>query len=299
MDGILCMDKPAGFTSFDVVAKLRGITRVRRMGHSGTLDPMATGVLPVFLGRATRAIDLIPNHDKSYRAGFRLGETTDTLDSTGTVLSRQESRVSWEELEAALAGFRGEISQLPPMYSAVRVDGKRLYQLAREGKTVERTPRTVTIYRLELEDFDPKAQEGILQVDCSKGTYIRSLCDDLGKVLGTGGVMTALIRTGAHGFSLDRCHTLEEVERLCQEGRLEEALLPVGELFSQLPAIPLSQEQARMFCNGVKLDLSRIHWDGAPGDHAVYGPGQEFLGLAVPREETGELRIKKLLYSIV
>ncbi|MEE1491013.1 MAG: tRNA pseudouridine(55) synthase TruB, partial [Massilioclostridium sp.] len=220
MDGILCMNKPEGFTSFDVVAKLRGITRTKRIGHAGTLDPMATGVLPVFLGRATKAISLLPDHTKRYTAGFQLGLTSDTLDSTGTILSRSHSTLTQQELLAALEQYRGTISQIPPMYSALKVEGKRLYELARQGKTVERKPRKVEIFQLELLSFDTKLQTGVLDVGCSSGTYIRTLCDDIGRDLGVGAVMTSLQRTEAAGFSLADSRTFEEVQQLKDDGRL-------------------------------------------------------------------------------
>ena len=168
MNGILCINKPAKYTSFDVVARIRGMSKTKKVGHSGTLDPMATGVLPVFLGTATKAVGLLPNDDKRYTAAFQLGMKTDTLDSYGKILSQTESHITARQLEQVLSGFRGEISQLPPMYSAVRVNGQRLYNLAREGKEVDRMPRTVTVYRLELTDFDEISQQGSLDVDVYK-----------------------------------------------------------------------------------------------------------------------------------
>lgn len=293
MDGILCMNKPEGFTSFDVVAKLRGITRTKRIGHAGTLDPMATGVLPVFLGRATKAISLLPDHTKRYTAGFQLGLTSDTLDSTGTILSRSHSTLTQQELLAALEQYRGTISQIPPMYSALKVEGKRLYELARQGKTVERKPRKVEIFQLELLSFDTKLQIGVLDVGCSSGTYIRTLCDDIGRDLGVGAVMTSLQRTEAAGFSLADSRTFDEVQQLKDDGRLEEALLPVERVFESYPRLCFGEAQARMFCNGVKLDLDRISGVES-GLHTVYNQTGQFLGLAQPDHDTGVLRIQKL-----
>lgn len=293
MDGILCMNKPEGFTSFDVVAKLRGITRTKRIGHAGTLDPMATGVLPVFLGRATKAISLLPDHSKRYTAGFQLGMTSDTLDSTGTILSRTHSALMQRELLAALGQYRGSISQVPPMYSALKVEGKRLYELARQGKTVERKPREVEIFRLELLSFDSESQTGVLDVKCSSGTYIRTLCDDIGRDLGVGAVMTSLQRTEAAGFSLADCRTFQEVQRLKDDGQLEGALLPVERVFGSYPRLCFGEAQARMFCNGVKLDLCRVS-GVATGLHTVYDQSGQFLGLAQPDQDTGVLRIQKL-----
>ncbi|MBQ4170240.1 MAG: tRNA pseudouridine(55) synthase TruB, partial [Ruminococcus sp.] len=203
MNGVIVIDKPADYTSFDVIAVVRKLTGQRRTGHTGTLDPNATGVLPVLLGSATKAQDLIPNHDKDYVADFRLGLSTDTLDIWGKVLSEEKTDVSREEIEAALPAFRGEITQIPPMYSAVKQNGQRLYDLARKGVEVERKGRQVTVYRLELNGFDRASQSGRLLVSCSKGTYVRTLIDDLGRALGTCAVMTALRRTAACGFTLD------------------------------------------------------------------------------------------------
>ena len=202
MNGVLCIDKPEGMTSFDVIARLRRITHTRRIGHTGTLDPMATGLLPVLFGTATKACDLMPESGKRYRAAFQLGFTSDTEDIWGTLSPTGAAFPEKEAVEAALVPFRGEILQLPPMYSALSVGGKRLYELAREGKTVERTPRPVTISRLDLLAYDAVSGRGELDVACSKGTYIRTLCADLGASLGTGAVMAALRRTEACGFTL-------------------------------------------------------------------------------------------------
>ena len=207
-NGIIVIDKPQDWTSHDVVAKVRGILRERRVGHAGTLDPMATGVLPVFVGRATRAVEFAAESRKEYVAGLRLGVVTDTQDSTGTVLDRRPAAAGRADMEAALAGFRGEILQIPPMYSALKRDGKKLYELARQGKEVEREPRPITIYALELLEQTGE-EEYLLRVECSKGTYVRTLCHDLGAALGCGGCMCSLRRTRAAGFGLDRAVTLE------------------------------------------------------------------------------------------
>ena len=233
MNGILCVDKPAGFTSFDVIAKLRGVTGVRKIGHTGTLDPMATGVLPLLFGRATKACDLLPDETKRYEAGFRFGTETDTQDVTGTVLSTDETPVTEAALSAVLPSLRGAIEQIPPMYSAVRVGGRRLYDLARQGKEVERKPRVVTVFELNLLSYDPGNREGTLEISCSKGTYVRTLIHEIGARLGTGGVMTSLRRTASAGFTLAQCLTLEEVERLSAAGELEQRLLPVETVFRE------------------------------------------------------------------
>ena len=217
INGILPINKPEGWTSFDVVAKVRGMARALtgekkiKVGHSGTLDPMATGVLPVFIGKATKTIDLLKSQDKEYVAGFKLGMKTDTLDITGDTISEQECEISKEQLLSALASFTGEIEQLPPMYSAVKIDGKRLYDLARQGKEVKREPRKAMIYEIELLEYDGK-DSGIFRVSCGKGTYIRTLIDDIGTALKLcGGVMTSLIRTKANGIDLSQCHEIANI----------------------------------------------------------------------------------------
>ena len=189
-DGIIIMDKPQGFTSFDMVAKMRGMLGTRKVGHAGTLDPMATGVLPIFVGRATKCCDLLPDQDKNYTATFELGYTTDTLDATGKLLSRQPVTVGEEQVRTVLERFRGPISQLPPMYSAISIGGKRLYDLARQGIEVERERRSVTIHSLELTAAQPQENRYTIEVSCSKGTYIRTLCADIGEALGCGATMT-------------------------------------------------------------------------------------------------------------
>ena len=219
LTGILCINKPQDFTSFDVIAKLRGISGTRKIGHSGTLDPMATGVLPIFFGSAAKACDLLPNSDKRYTAGVRFGLTSDTQDIWGSITGENPAPLSREDLEAALPRFTGTISQLPPMYSAVQVNGQRLYDLARKGVEVERTPREITIYKLDLLSYDPEKREALLDVSCSKGTYIRTLCHDLGQFLGMGAVMSSLIRTEAAGFTLSDCVTLEDAQKAASESR--------------------------------------------------------------------------------
>lgn len=274
MDGVFIIDKPEGFTSFDVVAKMRGITGTKKIGHAGTLDPMATGVLPVFLGKATKAIPIMQDHDKEYRAKFQLGVRTDTLDRTGKVLSEVKSHITDAELKEALLQFRGTISQLPPMFSAVKVDGKRLYTLARKGEEVKRKERTVTIYSLELLSFDREKQQGELLISCSQGTYIRTLCSDLGDKLGPGGMLIDLVRTKACGFSLSQASTLSEV----QEGKA--ILHPISSLFKDFQEVKLNEAQGRMFSNGRRLSADRIRAD-LPEDKlcAVYSQKQ-FLGIA-------------------
>lgn len=296
MNGILCVNKPAGFTSFDVVAKLRGILRERRLGHGGTLDPMATGVLPVFVGTATKACDIMPDNTKSYRAGFRLGETTDTQDVTGEVLTRSDTAVAEIALRAVIPGFIGDIMQLPPMYSAVQVNGQRLYDLARKGVEVEREPRPITVYGIDLVSYDAASREGVLDISCGKGTYIRTIISDIGERLGCGGVMTSLVRTSSGGFTLGDCFTFEQIQQARDEERLEELILPIERVFAKLPRLKLNEAQTRMYRNGVKLDLARVH-DIKQGvtDYAVYGSDGAFIGTALADFEGGILRVAKNL----
>ncbi len=301
MDGIIIMDKPEDFTSFDMVAKMRRLLGTRKVGHAGTLDPMATGVLPIFVGRATKCSDILPNQNKRYTAVFELGYTTDTLDATGRVLSRSEVLVGKAEVEAALEQFRGEIMQLPPMYSAIQINGKRLYDLARQGIEIEREKRPVTITHLELLDGDEENHRYKIDVACSKGTYIRTLCADIGEALGCGATMTALRRTEAAGFSLADSLTLEQAEQLSQQGTLTDQLLPIASLFSDLPQLSLSGKQETMYRNGVKLDLNRLQLpvqQGDGGDICVVGEDGTFLGISFADRENGVLKLKKLFALI-
>ena len=291
MNGILCVNKPEGFTSFDVIAKMRGITGVRKMGHAGTLDPMATGVLLLLLGRATKACDILPDETKRYTAGFRFGLTTDTQDVTGTVLSESGKVVEKETLCGILSDFKGDIKQVPPMYSPVHVNGQRLYDLARQGREVEREPRLIHIFELELLNYDEEIRSGLLDVRCSKGTYIRTLVHDVGQRLGAGGVLTSLVRTESSGFTLEKCITLEEAQELSAAGMIGERLIPVETVFQNCPVIRLSAVQKRMFLNGVRLDLNRIRHRDEPGLHSVYGPERDFLGVARLDFEKMELRV--------
>ncbi len=296
MNGILCVNKPQDFTSFDVVAKLRGILKIKRLGHGGTLDPMATGVLPVFVGTSTKACDIMPDNTKSYRAGFRLGQSSDTQDITGKLLAESDMSVSKELLLDTIPAFTGKIMQLPPMYSAVQVNGKRLYDLARQGIEVERTAREIQIDRLTLEEYDPQTREGVLSIYCSKGTYIRTIINDIGEKIGCGGIMTSLVRTSSSGFTLDDCYTFEEIQKARDEERLEELILPVERVFEKLPKLKLGEAQTRMYRNGVKLDLARVYniKDGED-NYAVYGNDGAFIGTAIADRENGTLRVGKNL----
>lgn len=290
MTGIICINKPQEFTSFDVVAVMRRCFGTKKVGHGGTLDPMATGVLPVFVGGATKAVDIIPDTDKSYRAGFRLGLTSDTQDIWGEVLTKSEAGISEEILENALCSFRGEILQIPPMFSALKVNGQKLCDLARQGIEIEREPRPITVSRLELIEFD--GTDGIIEVDCSSGTYIRTLIHDIGAALGTGAVMTSLCRTRACGFELAQCRTVDEV-READADTLASWLLPVEEVFAPLYKIELDDVQQKLYLNGVRLDAARLS-ELPPRDvHCtVYGNGR-FFGLARINEENELVSLKR------
>lgn len=293
LNGIIPVYKPAGFTSFDVIAKMRGILHIKRLGHTGTLDPMATGVLIVLAGLATKACDIIPDSDKTYVAGFALGKTYDTQDTTGNMISqRSTDNIGKSEIENALGKFRGDIVQIPPMYSAVSVGGQRLYELARKGESIEREGKKVNISLLTLECFDEDTKSGKITVSCSKGTYIRTLINDLGEELGCGAAMTSLLRTRACGFTLEECVTLGELQRSAHP---EEFVIPVERAFVDYPELYLDDKQTQMYKNGIRLAISRIN-DVPDGEHfTVYGKG-EFLGTAL-RGENDELIIHRNFYE--
>ena len=271
MNGILCLDKPADMTSFSCCAVVRRLLGVKKVGHAGTLDPMATGVLPLLIGNASKALDWLPDHDKSYTATLRFGFTSDTLDVWGQVVSTNKPLPTLADIEAALPQFRGDILQVPPMTSALKQDGVRLYELARQGKTVDRAARPVTVYQLDIVDFDPATGELTLHCACSKGTYIRSICDDLGQLLGCGAVMTALRRTMAAGFSLGNCLTLDEARTLSADGTLGARLLPVETALAAYPSVTVTAPQAVRFRNGGALALDRLRTP-VDGTTRVFAP---------------------------
>ena len=285
MQGILIVDKPMDWTSFDVVAKLRGVLGTRKLGHSGTLDPMATGVLPVFCGGASKAVDLQLNHDKTYRATLRLGARTDTGDSTGTVLETAPVTAGEKELLAVLPQFIGPQMQVPPMYSAVKINGQPLYQLARKGQEIERPPRRVTIHELAL--LEPEDGDWRLRIRCSKGTYVRALCHDIGQALGCGGCMSALRRTMAAGFTLAESRSIEDVQ-----AQGEALLSPTDSLFRQYPAYHIAGERDHRRCLcGNPLAAEGLQ----PGLYRVYGPDGAFLCLS--RWEAGVLTSEKNFFG--
>ena len=286
-NGIIVIDKPQEWTSMDVCAKLRGLFHEKRIGHGGTLDPMATGVLPVFVGRATRAVEFAANSEKEYIAGLQLGVITNTQDTTGEVLERRPVSVTREELEGALDAFRGDILQVPPMYSAIKVRGKKLYQLARAGKEVERPPRPVTIHALSVEGQAGPA-EYTLRVRCSKGTYVRTLCHDIGAALGCGGAMSALRRTMAGGFTLADAHPLAEVLAADDPTVL---LRPVDTCFSEYDAVELAGRALFKAQNGSPFPCPNV----PDGTYRFYGPDGDFLLLG--RCEAGTGRTVKSFFG--
>lgn len=283
--GILPVNKPKGWTSFDVVAKLRGVMKIKRLGHAGTLDPMATGVLPVFVGKATKACDILPDTKKIYTAGFRLGVSTDTLDITGRVIRENADKVTADQLERIRQRFVGEITQLPPMYSAVKVDGKRLYQLAREGKTVQRTPRKCIVHSIEIISYDEETREGKMTISCEKGTYVRTIIDDMGNALGTGAVMTSLVRTYSAGFDIAQCLTMEQIEEICKQGRISDVIMSVEKAFEMYGGIRLDRRLTELYKNGVKLYRSQLKEEQQGDIFRVFGSDGSFLGLAAFKNE--------------
>lgn len=293
MTGFVFLDKGEGMTSFFAASRLRKIFGTKKIGHTGTLDPMATGVLPIAIGGATRFIELIPNHDKAYVAVFRLGLTTDTLDITGGILSRSEVEVTKADVENVLGSFRGEIKQLPPMYSAIKKDGVRLYELARQGIEVEREERQITVYSLELTNADEENNEYEITVECSKGTYVRSLISDIGEALGCGATMTKLRRTKANAVTIDSCYTVDELCEMKEKGTLTDALVNVDRFISY-DKIKVSEAQAKRFSNGGALDCNRFGGKKEPGLYCVYSPENRFLGVGEINQDRTQLSVKRV-----
>lgn len=301
LEGVLAVYKPAGFTSHDVVAKARRILGMKRIGHTGTLDPQVTGVLPLCLGRATRVVEYIQELPKEYVATLRLGLSSDTEDLTGTITeSVDEVHVSEEEVLAVLTSFKGVISQVPPMYSAVKVDGKRLYELAREGKTVERKSREVEIYEIEMTDmtWNDNYPDITFRVLCSKGTYIRTLCVDIGRALGLPGVMVKLERTMSAGISASHCLTLEEIAEHKEAGTLREHLIPADEAISHLPKHTVMDEKKKAALQGQRLSSRFVAPEvKASGQFRLYDLQGEFLGI-YELEDTGAIAPVKVFAQV-
>lgn len=302
MDGIIIINKDKGLTSFDVVYKLRKMLKIKKVGHAGTLDPMAEGVLPIMLGKATKLLDILPNDDKAYIASFKLGIVTDTLDITGKILKENKSHISQKEVEQVLQKFQGKILQVPPMYSAIKKDGKRLYELARSGKEVKRDAREINIKNLELISFDENLQKGKFKVECSKGTYVRSLCDDIGKELDCGACMSELTRISACGFNLEESITLEKLQEIYNQENIAKKIIPMDNLFLSYLKINITQNQMKRFINGNYLSLDRVYMLKNKNIQQfqlvrVYSEKDEFLGLGKINKEMDKLEIYKLLYS--
>ena len=289
MNGILLIDKPPLWTSNDVVSKLKGLLKERRIGHSGTLDPLATGLLVVFAGRATRAVSFAESHDKRYTAGLRLGLRTDTQDISGNVISQEQTDIKNEELDRVLSCFVGEIEQTPPMYSAVRVNGKRLYELARKGIEVERKPRKITVYSIERKGRE--SGDIVLDIKCSKGTYIRTLCSDIGERLGCGACMSTLRRTEAGMFSVENAYTLDEVIREAEIGDVSSLILPTETIFSEYERITVSASAEAKVRNGNPVSFS-----AQDGTYRVCSQQGEFLALG--RCENGIIKTIKSFFEV-
>ena len=298
MNGVINVYKEAGFTSHDVVAKLRGIVKQKKIGHTGTLDPDAEGVLPVCLGNATKLCGLLTEKEKTYRAVLLLGQTTDTQDTSGRVLTEAPVTATGEQVREAITSFLGDYDQVPPMYSALKVNGKKLYELAREGKEVERQARRVRILDMEIHEI--RLPEVTFTVTCSSGTYIRTLCQDIGEKLGCGGCMKSLLRTKVDRFELADSHKLSELETMMHEGRIEEVLLPVDDVFAACPAVRIRQESDRLIQNGNpfgKEDIAKMTGERLPEGTElerncvrVYNSEGDFRGLY--RREQGGRRYK-------
>lgn len=291
MDGIVNVNKPLGITSHDVVYRLRKILNTKKIGHTGTLDPEASGVLPMCIGKGTKLAEYLTASDKQYLAKLQLGAFTDTQDATGEVLESFDVNVTEDQIRHAVEGFIGEIQQIPPMFSAIKIDGKKLYELAREGKTVEREARKITIHNIEIKNIDLHNNTVDMLVDCSKGTYIRTLCNDIGAVLDCGGHMSALCRTKSGRFQLDKAFTLEEIEKMTSKEDFS-FLVPVGEALWEYDRIVLAERNSKRVRNGIK-----IHVEGLVEDHIyrVFDEKNEFLALA--QQKNGEFIIIKSFYG--
>ena len=279
-NGIINIYKEQGYTSFDVVAKLRGILKMRKIGHTGTLDPDATGVLPVVLGSATKLVDMLTDKRKEYIATLRLGITTDTLDITGTVLSETVPVVSEGEVREAILSFIGPMLQTPPMYSAIKVNGRKLYELAREGIEIERQKRSIEIFEIKI--LDMSLPDIKIKVECSKGTYIRSLCADIGDKLSCGAVMTSLVRTKSGDFAIERAYTLKEVEEAAAKERVEDMITPVDYCFMSYARVTVNGELLKAVRNGNMIKKADIAQDLTEGDISkvrIYDPDGHFLAL--------------------
>lgn len=295
----MVINKPENYTSFDVVAVMRKLLKTKKVGHAGTLDPMATGVLPILAGNATKIQNLLQGSSKEYRAKFRLGLITDTEDTSGKILKKNPVNVNAEALKKVISAFVGEIKQVPPMYSAIKKDGVRLYSLARQGIEVSREKRVVTIDDINLESYNEEMQEATMLVRCSKGTYIRTLCADIGAQLGCGAVMSELERTRVGSFTLEKSITLDRAKELASENKLGKLLLSIDSILSKYNAVKVTDAQTVRFLNGGGLALDRISIKDAQDSQKlrVYGTGGKFLGLGIVNVTKKEMSVYKLLYT--
>lgn len=298
MTGFICLYKPDDMTSFGAVARVRRITGEKKAGHCGTLDPMATGVLPVMLGGATRFLDFLPSSRKRYLAVMRLGITTDTLDITGEVLSNTPVNVTFEDVCLAAETFKGDIMQIPPMYSAIKKDGVRMYDLARKGIEVEREARPVTVYRLDVfnayDGYELCENEYVLDLECSSGTYVRTLIDDIGQKLGIGAVMTSLKRTQSSGFSLESAVTFDDLEKAASGGHMQTVLTSVFDALAAYDVLKVSEGQAKRFSNGGSLNLDRLKICKDDYLYRVVSPNGDFLGLGRADAQEGALSVARV-----
>lgn len=293
MNGVINVKKGAGMTSHDVVYRLRKLLSIKKIGHTGTLDPDAEGVLPMCIGRATKVADMLTAQDKQYIAEVTLGSATDTLDASGEVTETAEVNVSEEDIREVVSLFVGEIEQIPPMYSAIKVDGKKLYELAREGVEIERKPRKIRVESIEILDIDLENKRFSMKVDCSKGTYIRSLCDDIGRKLGTFAHMSALSRTRSGRFNISEAFSLEEIEEMFSRGDLS-FFVPIDAVFEEYPRLVLSKRRAALMCNGVKISVQGAE-EGQV--YRVYDESGNFL--TISEGEGGTLKILKTFYQTI
>lgn len=284
MDGVLNIDKPLGITSFDVVARVRRLTGIKKVGHTGTLDPDAGGVLPVCVGKATKIIEYLMEKDKAYCVGLLLGVSSETQDSSGKIIYEKSVEASFEEIEKTILSFKNIKEQIPPMYSAVRVNGKRLYELAREGIEIERKPRAVSIYQISIKKMERIADKVsvIMDVECSKGTYMRTLCHDIGEAIGCGGLMDSLVRTRSGPFEIDKSYTLEALEELKLEDKLKSAFISPDQALPSFPSVVLTNSDAIKLRNGLTLNTM-----SEKGFYRLYNEDGSFLAIGNVTEREG------------
>lgn len=291
MNGIIVVNKPLGKTSHDIVYFMRRLTGIKKIGHTGTLDPMASGVLPICIGSATKAADMLTLSDKRYTAELALGMTTDTQDAEGEVLTECAVNLTADEITDAIKSFEGDIEQVPPMYSAIKKDGKKLYELARKGIEVERKKRAVTIHEINIINIDLENYIVKIDVLCSKGTYIRTLCEDIGVKLGVGAYMNTLVRTKTGRFTIEESHTLDQLAKMKEKGTLSDAITQVDALFEEYPKIALNEKQTRSITNGIRMSYS-----GTEGQsYRLYDNSGQFL--CISKCEDGRLVLEKSFWS--